>query len=52
VTLLITGGVGGQLLPEGEGAEAKGGAAEALVGGNGTGHSKDNSGFGAHLPKS
>jgi 2',3'-cyclic-nucleotide 2'-phosphodiesterase (5'-nucleotidase family) len=30
VTLLITGGVGGQLLPEGEGAEAKGGAAEAL----------------------
>jgi 5'-nucleotidase / UDP-sugar diphosphatase len=30
VTLLITGGLGGQLTPEGEGAQAKGGAAEAL----------------------
>ena len=30
VTLLITGGVGGQLLPVGEGDQAKGGAAELL----------------------
>lgn len=30
VTLLITGGVGGQLLPMGEGDQAKGGAAEVL----------------------
>jgi 2',3'-cyclic-nucleotide 2'-phosphodiesterase (5'-nucleotidase family) len=30
VTLIVTGGVGGQLLPEGEGAPAKAGAAEAL----------------------
>jgi len=30
VTLIITGGVGGQLMPEGEGGDAKGGAAEAL----------------------
>jgi 2',3'-cyclic-nucleotide 2'-phosphodiesterase (5'-nucleotidase family) len=31
VTLLITGGVGGQLTPEGQGDQAKGGAAEALA---------------------
>jgi 2',3'-cyclic-nucleotide 2'-phosphodiesterase (5'-nucleotidase family) len=30
VTLIITGGVGGQLVPEGEGDQARGGAAEAL----------------------
>jgi 5'-nucleotidase/UDP-sugar diphosphatase len=31
VTLIVTGGVGGQLLPEGEGDPKKGGAAEALA---------------------